>query len=167
MLVSFSHPQMRPWIEAGLRQFRGEDVGDARVKRQTIRRMGPRYERLLHLAGPQGGINADLGSLHLWWKSRTPVRCALGVVVPFRIRPIMIERAMEEEDERQYVMVHVAHEDGPAALWEAPLSGQRFNPEIYRIAKLIHADGFDSYQTFTDFFAPKVGDVFNGVLLQW
>jgi hypothetical protein len=173
MLISFSHPQMRPWIEAGLRQFRGEDVGTARVKRQTIRRMGPRYERLLHLAGPLGGINADLGSLHLWWKSRTPARCTLGVVSPYRIRAITIERAENEDDgKHDWLMAHLAKDDGPAASWMIALDDgidlrRPLAERPPRIAKLIYADGFDSIAAFADFFVPKAGDTFNGVLLQW
>lgn len=40
MLISFSEESMLPSIRAGIRQAHGEDVGGARVKRQTIRGRG-------------------------------------------------------------------------------------------------------------------------------
>ena len=67
MILSFSVPAMRPMIEAGLRQMRGETV-DERVKRQTIRARGPRAEKLLSYDPICHSIGYDL---QLWWKSRT------------------------------------------------------------------------------------------------
>src|SRR6185369_6733241 len=77
MLLSFSVPAMLPYVRAGIRQALGEDVGAERVKRQTIRRRGKRADQLLRW--DRSGHTIPL-PLHLYWKSRTPKRCLLGVI---------------------------------------------------------------------------------------
>jgi hypothetical protein len=167
MLLSFSVPKMLPWIENGLRQYAGEDV-TGRVKRQTIRATGPRYELLLRCAGDP--VVLQVATLHLWWKSRTKERRSLGDVKNFRIRPITITREADEENDCDYMMVKIAGDDGPAALWMEWIPSKSITA-LHEwkggIGKLIYDDGFDSFDDFAEFFVPNVGDVFKGVLLQW
>jgi hypothetical protein len=161
MLLSFSQHAMLPYIEAGVRQARGADVGDVRVKRQTIRRMGPRYEPLLARAQEDGTVNGM--DLHLWWKSRTPQRRRLGIV-SCNIRRISITRTT----------------DGNGDCVRSPLAGRGFACSVALVsddviarddrsalAGLAYADGFDTIRAFADFFVPAPGDVFEGVMLKW
>lgn len=137
MLLSFSVDYMRPYVEAGIRQNNGEDVGAARVKRQTIRKLGPVAKRLIKF-----GIRPVM-PLHLWWKSRTKEKAFLGVVPSWRITPVYIANcngAPVIEIDRRAID----------------------NQDQFAID-----DGFDSLDAFLAYFVPNAGDVFNGVLYKW
>lgn len=164
MLLSFSVPEMLPYIRAGLRQRAGEDVGDERVKRQTIRGLGPRNTKLLAERRLDRTISTDL---HLWWKSRTRTREMLGVVSFPKLFPInILHSRVEYPDGRTYPVIRI---DGPSGwrdgdsmlFWsEGDEPGGGFGREVY-------ADGFDTPQAFRDFFVPTMGDRFDGVLFKW
>jgi len=138
MILSFSVDSMRPMIVAGLRQRAGAEVGGERVKRQTVRKRGPRAEMLLAQAAANGGLCRY--ALHLWWKSRTAERAELGVIAepPATCWPISIDLAD----------VRVA---GAAV-------------DAHEFARL---DGFDHLSDMHSFFELDRGDVFYGILFKW
>lgn len=163
MLLSFSIPSMRPMIEAGLRQLHGEDIGIERVKRQTIRAMGPRSQKLLqHDPGGQT-IPYDL---HLYWKSRTPERALLGVVpaARARVQQVRVERIGKSGDIPEHVNFW---------RWQAMSTAPRLwtsyvgTPADTGFAIEAFADGFFSAQAFADFFVPQCGDRFDGIIFRW
>jgi hypothetical protein len=160
MILSFSLPSMLPFVQAGILQANGEDVGQQRVKRQTIRRRGPLAERLLkHAENACWTIPYDL---QLWWKSRTPQRAFLGTVKNIRFYPILILHSQEEyPDGRVNPVLRISGPDGwregDAAVFDG---GKGFEEEVY-------ADGFDGVKSFREFFVPKMSDRFDGVIFKW
>ena len=167
MLISFSHEAMLPYIRAGLRQRRGEDVAGARVKRQTIRRLGERGKQLLQWDPIGHTIPYDL---QLWWKSRTPARELIGEVRVqdggVRVYRISILHGeVTEPNGQRYPVCRIdgrrGWRKGDAMLFWSP--GDRpagFCAEAY-------ADGFDSPEAFRDFFVPNPGDRFDAILFKW
>lgn len=170
MLLSFSIPTMRPMIHAGLMQRRGYDVGGARVKRQTIRKLGARGRVLLeHARGAGWTIPYDL---HLWWKSRTPERELIGVASyetathPIYAYPInILHSTVQPTHSTEYPVVRI---DGPRGwrsgdsmlFWSKGDGDNAFVSEA-------RADGFDNAEAFRDYFVPNIGDRFDGVLFKW
>lgn len=154
MLLSFSVPAMRPMVEAGLRQRAGEDIGNARVKRQTIRHLGPRAKAVLKRAEVDGWRCPY--PLHLWWKSRTKERALMGLVEGARCLSIHIRHS-----EHFLGLVGVILDADPSLLIVAADSDPKGMTDFAR------ADGFDSVDAFRDFFVPKPGDRFDGVLFKW
>lgn len=164
MLLSFSVPAMLPYIRAGLRQRAGEDVGNERVKRQTIRGLGPRNTKLLAERRLDRTISTDL---HLWWKSRTRAREILGAISFPKLFPInILHSRIEYPDGTTILVIRIdgpcGWRDGDAMLFwsEGDEPGGQFEREAY-------ADGFDTPQAFRDFFVPNMGDRFDGVLFKW
>ena len=159
MILSFSVPAMMPMIQYGVKQSAGEDVGGARVKRQTIRARGTRSEALLAHDPIGGTIPYDL---HLWWKSRTVERCLLGVVPCARVHVQPIEILHSEVIEPGGAREPIFRIERGAMIFWRPNSrdGQAFETEAY-------LDGFDSARDFIRFFVPNVGDVFRGILFRW
>lgn len=139
MLLSFSIHYMRPMIEAGFRQYSGETVTE-RVKRQTIRALGPRTRALLAEENPATRLDLDL-----WWKSRTPARAFIGKVEQWTIAPISITN------------------DGGILL----VKKGTFRLNKVEIDDLAIADGFPSRVEFYRHFVPNGGDVFQGGLFRW
>jgi len=138
MLLSFSHVYMFPMIVNGLREYAGEPISSVRVKRQTIRKFGTMNQKLF---GDRDYL--PVLSLHLWWKSRTPNRYKFGEVTGSGTR-IRIERTQEND-------ILISKLDPPL-------------PELYDLAI---KDGFNSIDSFLDYFVPDLGNVFEGVLFQW
>jgi hypothetical protein len=170
MLLSFSVPVMRPWIVAGLQQRLGVDVGDQRVKRQTMRRYGPRAEKLLAHDPIGHSIPHDL---HLWWKSRTAERALLGIAKqgqgdrPIRIYALDIWHTFIAPTRGARIpCIRIngprGWRDGDAVLFWSP--GDSADCGFAREA---HADGFDSPEAFRDFFVPNMGDRFGAILIKW
>lgn len=166
MLISFSEPSMLPYVRAGIRQALGEDVGDARVKRQTMRRRGPRAEQLLEWASKAS--NTIPYDLDLYWKSRTPEGECLGKIPCslVRVYPIEILHSRIEPMNREpYQCIRI---DGPAGwrqgdvtlFWSPGDEPNGFCAESY-------ADGFDSPEAFRDYFVPNFGDRFDAILYKW
>ncbi len=171
MLLSFSHPDMLPFVRAGIAQANGADVGDTRVKRTTIRKMGPRYQSLL-VRGYEGI------RLHHWWKSRTPLREKLGEAGLLTIERIGIERVSHGGDGEEWVRI-----DGRSRLFEMfdahgalqwssianPASLSPLEPprDFEGVCSIAYADGFTSLHDFADFFVPNLGARFEGVVLKW
>ncbi|WP_316228356.1 MULTISPECIES: hypothetical protein [unclassified Bradyrhizobium] len=166
MLLSFSVPAMRPYIEAGLRQLRGENIGAARVKRQTIRGLGPRARDLLAWDPIGHTIPHDL---QLWWKSRTPQRALLGEVACQHVHVYQIEilhSRIEPTWGNSYPCIRI---DGPRG-WrqgDAMLFWSHGNAAGSDFARECYADGFDSPEAFRDFFVPNMGDRFDAILIRW
>lgn len=165
MLISFSEPQMLPYIRAGIRQANGEDVGGARVKRQTIRRRGPRAEKLLAWCRERHTYHIPY-SLDLWWKSRTPAREHLGKVSPVSVWPIEIWHSSVEYADcstSQCIRINGPHgwREGDATLFWSP------GDDAGAFAAEAYADGFDSREAFRDYFVPSQGDRFDAVLFKW
>lgn len=146
MLLSFSVDYMRSMVEAGFRQYSGQDVGSERVKRQTIRALGPRNERLLKIDNPSRELD-----LHLWWKSRTPARAFFGKVEKWTVRRLTI---------KNHRGLSVNIQTDPGAPWASPLQPSE-------IGILALADGFIDTAFFMTYFVPNSGDVFNGALFKW
>ncbi|NPU69985.1 hypothetical protein HL667_33690 [Bradyrhizobium sp. 83012] len=176
MLLSFSVPAMRPYIEAGLRQRRGEYIGAARVKRQTIRARKARAEKLL-AHDPMGhSIPYDL---QLWWKSRTPERELLGEVragVPcgehwLGVRVYALEILQTFIEPMHGARVPRIRINGPrgwrtgdSTVWWSPGD----TPDLAAaFAREAYADGFDSPEAFRDYFVPNMGDRFDAILIKW
>lgn len=166
MLLSFSVPSMLPMIRAGLRQHAGEDVGDARVKRQTIRKLGPRGEQLLAWDPLSHSIPYDLD---IWWKSRTKERTCLGKVAcrGVRLYRIDILHSMVEPPPRgpSYPVLRIngprGWREGDSVLFWSPAHGGE------QLVEEARRDGFDGAEEFRDFFVPRVGDRFDGVIFKW
>ncbi len=145
MLLSFSETSMLPYVRAGIRQALGEDVGDIRVKRQTIRRRGPRAERLLRCDPIAQTISLPL---HLWWKSRTPKRELLGIIPAQLVRVYAME---------------IAHKPSGTCIYQLMPLGV----ESLDVAVEAFFDGFDSPEAFRDYFVPNPGDRFDAILFKW
>lgn len=152
-------------ISAGIRQHHGEDVGAARVKRQTIRNRGPRARMLFAQARDRNGSSIRY-DLHLWWKSRTPQRELLGTVCFPKVWPINILHSQVEPVEGpNYQCIRIVGprgwRDGAEGLFWSPGDAENgFTRETY-------ADGFDSPEAFRDFFVPNLGDRFDAILFKW
>lgn len=169
MILSFSVDAMRPYLEAGARQALGEDVGGARVKRQTIRRRGPRAEAMLKWDTICGTHPYDM---HLWWKSRTDERALIGAIpnlspkARIRIYPITILHSSVKPvigEEYQCIKIDGCHrwdKDNSCYFWSPDHGGDSFET-------FARADGFETVAAFRDYFVPNRGDVFNGVLYTW
>lgn len=164
MILSFSVPEMRPMIEAGLRQLRGETV-DERVKRQTIRARGPRAAKLLSYDPICHSIRYDL---QLWWKSRTAERALIGVVPvdAVRVYPIEILHSSMQfpgKPFEQCLRITGPRDWNPgndAMFWTPGDGDNAFN-------RFARADGFDSVEAFRNFFVPEPRDRFSGILYRW
>lgn len=144
MMLSFSVPSMRQMVVDGARQRAGENVGDARVKRQTIRGLGPRNRDLLERArANEWRFGYDLT---LWWKSRTPQRCLLAEIKRAERMPIFL------------VPIRIEHRQGCSFFLFV---------EGFCIEQLAKDDGFENPEAFRDFFVPNPGDRFEGVLFKW
>lgn len=150
MILSFSHVEMLPYIRAGILQAKGENVGGARVKRQTIRRWGPQAERIMDWPSPVFPYR-----LSLWWKSRTKEREFLDVFEAecVQANTVLIEHA---KDGRIWIVLGAQRQ----ITWH-PEQGDN------GLSDFAYADGFDSPEAFRDFFVPEPGDVFKGVLYKW
>lgn len=163
MLISFSEPEMLPYLNAGVRQARGEDVAGERVKRQTIRRLGTRAETLL---AHDPICHTIPYSLHLWWKSRTADRLHIGDVERARVYKINILNShVEYPDGRIEPCFRIdgsrGWREGDSVLFWAPGEEPRgFVAETY-------ADGFSSPEAFCSYFVPNRGDRFDGVIFKW
>lgn len=166
MIISFSVPVMLPMIRAGLAQREG-DISVGRVKRQTIRAMGPRAVRLLAMARERS--NTIPYDLHLWWKSRTAERYLIGTVPAshgisvFHINIVHTE--VNNPDGSNYPICRI---DGPHG-WRAGDSMLFWSPGNEPNGFAIEAfnDGFDSPEAFRDYFIPNVGDRFDAILFKW
>lgn len=170
MMLSFSIPEMRPKIEAGLRERavsgfppsregasadRPAAQGGSRTKRQTIRHRGPVWQRMIAEA-KDGRVERDL---HLWWKSRTKERALLGVVRGFGIEAIAIEHRGGDCLIHQPMITASARVDGTRP--ERPCR------EDLLAHRLAHADGFEDFASFAAYFVPNPGDRFVGALITW
>lgn len=165
MLLSFSIPAMLPMIEAGLRQRAGEDVGAARVKRQTYRRIGPRAEKLLAW---DTMCHFQPYDLHLWWKSRTKAKRNIGTVDGgSKIYAIDIMHTwMQSPGCPRETIFRI---DGPRG-WrsgDAMLFWKPGDPADSGFEQEARADGFDNAQAFVDFFVPNMGETFRAALFKW
>lgn len=163
MLLSFSEPAMLPYIRAGIRQAHGEDVGNERVKRQTIRRLGPRAEQLLSWDMIGGSTPYRL---QLYWKSRTPEGAFLGEVSSFRVYRInILHSSVVPPDAPEYECIRIdgraGWRDGDSMLFWSP--GDAPNG----FCEEAHKDGFDSPEAFRDYFVPNKRDRFAAVLFKW
>ena len=169
MLISFSVPEMLPYIRAGIEQAKGRELRDVRVKRQTIRQRGPRAQAILKHAAGAGWTHPY--DLHLWWKSRTPARELLGVIEGGgRAWPIEIMHSYVEPVRRpRYACLRIVGASGwrnigpnrdTVIFWSAEHGGDQVKAEAMH-------DGFESAEAFRDYFVPNMGDVFNGVLFRW
>lgn len=157
MLLSFSETSMLPYVRAGIRQAMGEDVGDERVKRQTIRRFGPRAEQLLRW-DPVGHTIAL--PLHLYWKSRTPKRERLGVI-PSQLVGVYELEIQHLHDGGLRIAGPQAWRDGGAIFWSPGRVG------CAHVSSEARNDGFDSPEAFRDYFVPDAGDRFRAILFKW
>jgi hypothetical protein len=168
MLLSFSVPAMLPMIERGLRQRAGEGliggVAETRVKRQTIRKMGPRAVDMLERAA-ENEWNCPY-DLHLWWKSRTKQRAHLGTVQGAKVYPIEIEHKLLSTV--RMILPRALAGDGVLyganilTFWSETRQEGRSTFEEFA-----YADGFDSGRDFVRFFVPNKGDRFEGVVFKW
>lgn len=178
VILSFSVPEMRPWLEAGIRQRDAQTIRPVaggmsdsieigRVKRQTIRRRGPRALRLLEWDPNSFTHPYDL---HLWWKSRTAERVLIGVArnaPPMNIYPIhILHGTITPPRSPAYPVVRIC---GPES-WR-PRQSTMFwspgDPPGSPFAEEARKDGFETPEAFRDFFVPNVGDEFEGVLFTW
>lgn len=162
MLLSFSVAEMRPYVEAGLRERAGEALPpETRVKRQTVRVRGPNWQRVIAEADEEGRVGRDL---HLWWKSRTKDRALLGVVRGFHIFPVSFEHRTYRGD----AYCNMALERGSTVSAEigGPVSALP-TPSQLIANTFARADGFDALEDFVPFFVPKPGDRFVGALIKW
>lgn len=164
MILSFSVPAMLPYLRAGIDQAQGKEIGDARVKRQTIRARGPRAEKLLAWDTIAHTHPYDL---HLWWKSRTPQRKHLGTIRGGgRIYAITILHSFTQSPggpKEQCLKIDGCHqwdEGDSCYFWGPEHGGEKF-------AAFAHADGFESPEAFRDYFVPNLGDKFEGVMFKW
>lgn len=165
MLLSFSIPEMLPMIEAGLRQRGGADVGAERVKRQTIRRIGPRAEKLLAYS-PAHHIQPY--DLHIWWKSRTPERRHIGTVdggCKIFALTIWHTSCQSPGNPREAIYrIEGPHgwRDGDSMLFWRPTYSDDCDAD-----KEARADGFEGAKQFFDYFVPNTEERFNAALFKW
>jgi hypothetical protein len=157
MLLSFSEAPMLSYVRAGIRQALGEDVGDERVKRQTIRLRGKRAAQLLRW-DPVGHTIAL--ALHLYWKSRTPKRERLGVIPAQLVRVYELE-IQHLHDGGLRIAGPQAWRDGGAIFWSPGRVG------CAHVASESRSGGFDSPEAFRDYFVPNPGDRFDAILFKW
>ncbi|UPT93916.1 hypothetical protein J4G48_0031905 [Bradyrhizobium barranii subsp. apii] len=167
MLISFSEPPMLPYIRAGLRQRRGEDIAGVRVKRQTMRKLGERGRKLLEWDPIGHSIPYDL---HLWWKSRTTERELIGEVRVqdggIRVYALnILHSEIINPDGSRYPVCRI---DGPRG-WRAGDAMLFWSPgdEPNAFCAETFADGFDSPAAFRDYFVPNLGDRFDAILFKW
>lgn len=164
MLLSFSIPEMLPYVRAGIRQAKGEDIGNERVKRQTIRRIGPVAERCLRW---DPICHTHPYELHLWWKSRTKAREHLGTIsTGGKAYEISILHSFSQSPggpKKQCIKIDGCYQ------WDEGDSCYFWDPENRddKFEAFARADGFDSAEAFRDFFVPNEGDFFEGVLFKW
>lgn len=156
MILSFSAPEMLPYIRNGIVQAKGVSVGGARVKRQTIRREGEQSRRVLKLLDDRGAFPYRL---HLYWKSRAPDREFLGVFEPecAKAAPILIEHVVTR---REPPFIRIVALGATSVFSEDNWPNKTFSDFSY-------ADGFDSPEAFRDYFVPNPGDVFKGIVYRW
>ncbi len=121
-------------------------------------RRGPRGAALIERARADGWRCPC--PLHLWWKSRTKERAFIGKVEGAECKPLLIVRSQLPR--------------GPILIGGEAFKGDHvayatFLPEEPNMTAdaFARADGFDSVEAFRDFFVPKPGDVFEGVLFSW
>ena len=148
MLLSFSVPEMLPYVRAGIRQAHGEHVTE-RVKRQTIRAWGPQAERVL-------AAKTFPYRLSLWWKSRTKEREFLGSIECDGVQACQVEISHDATGRvtvYTYGSVLQMH-------WHPDRGGKKLTDFAY-------ADGFDSPEAFRAYFVPNIGDVFKGIMFKW
>ncbi|WOF74184.1 hypothetical protein QMT40_001831 [Parvibaculaceae bacterium PLY_AMNH_Bact1] len=142
MLLSFNIDEMRPWIVNGLKELAGEPV-EGRVKRQTIRRFGPLYVKKFGTSHHLEDLQLDL-----WWKSRTPGGFKFGQATGSGTRITILNAgsrlALETVDFQAFKAASTVELNG-----------------------FSQADGFNSDKEFLEYFVPKEGDVFEGVLFRW
>lgn len=163
MLLSFSVPSMRPYIEAGIRQAQGEAVAE-RVKRQTIRRIGPSHRKALEWDSIS---HTHPYQTHIWWKSRTKDRAHLGTISGGgRAYAITILHSYSQSPGGPKVQClkidgcHQWDDEDSCYFWNPYHGGEKF--EAFTLA-----DGFDNPDAFRDYFVPNIGDKFEGVLFKW
>lgn len=185
MMLSFSIPSMRVMIEAGLRERavtgfpqqdasgRAASAASIRTKRQSIRRRGPVWQRVLAESegGPEKGGRVER-DLHLWWKSRTPEREKLGTVRGFEIFPVTIFHGAEDGMRpRETGFVRVALPPDRILFGYADFSDalSAASPDFGATSAcaFAYADGFDEWLDFVNFFVPRPGDRFPGALIRW
>lgn len=167
MMLSFSIPEMRPMIVAGLAARRGDGYAvRMRQKRQTIRHRGPVWQRMIAEAeggaGNGGRVERDL---HLWWKSRSSERELLGVVRGFEIYPVTIARF--PADPFSEVVVNIGGDGAVPAFSAAVDPAHRLTARDAGVFGFAYHDGFDEWLDFVRFFVPKPGDRFIGALIRW
>lgn len=173
MLLSFSIPEMRVMIEAGLaeRQATGFPAsaaatsasprGGARTKRQTIRARGVQWQRVLaETEGGQTGGGKVERDLHLWWKSRTKERRHLGTLRGFEAYPVSIAYVTG------HVEIRLPTFNTSSPVVATALADLRPGKHIFA-HDIARDDGFDQWLDFVNFFVPKPGDRFAGVLIKW
>ena len=177
MMLSFSVPEMRPYLEAGLRQRKGEDVGAARVKRQTIRRRGPRADALIEHA--EQACWTIPYELQLTWLARTKDCAPIGVASygdpqPHGIYAYPIEilhSSVVPPDAPEYQCLRIVLPRGFVGghfhFWSPQDGGRATRTSANGIARMAYADGFDSVEAFRDFFVPERGNRFDGILYRW
>ena len=166
MLLSFSVPEMLPYIRSGILAAQDRPEPGRRVKRQTIRRRGPRAEKLLSHAKESAWTHPY--DLHLWWKSRTSEREHLGTILGGgRVYPInILHSTVTPPDARPYPILRIDGPTGwrkgdPMIFWsEQTPPGGPFDFEV-------REDGFDSVEAFRDYFVPNVGDRFEAIFFRW
>lgn len=173
MILSFSEAPMRPMIEAGLRQRAGENVGRARVKRQTIRKLGPAAADLLERGTGGNTIPCDLD---LWWQLSGAAPAHLGTVDAGEapgIRVYWIEilhATVKPPGDAEYMCLRVVlplcwQWQGDNREWMMFWSPSHKGGEA--LEAFARADGFDSVEAFRDYFVPNRGDRFEGILYVW
>lgn len=164
MMLSFSEPGMLPYVRAGIRQAAGEDVGGERVKRQTIRRRGPRAEQLL-AHDPIAGTTPYI--FNLYWKARTPQCEHLGDVSCVRVVAIeILHSRVEPTDRAPYQSLRICgrrhwNDDGDDTLfWAHGDADSGF-------CRFAFNDGFETVEAFREYFVPNFGDRFEAILYRW
>jgi len=167
MLMSFSVPEMRPMVEAGVKQWQGHDVGTARVKRQTIRKLGPKYAPIV-----EAYANREISSvpLHLWWKSRTPEKEFIGQVDATISRCSIDRCCLALYGEFITVRINPRQPGEDIRLPQQVLTwnlGRAADEQFIAFDVFARADGFNSAREFADYFAPECGDRFEGALFRW
>lgn len=176
VLLSFSIPEMLPNLIAGLdvagayreegafeahsawaRTNFGQDPESAvRLKRQTIREYDPDTSSL---RSPYARIKAGY-TAHIWWKSRSAQRRKLGSVPITSITHVEIKHSMTAN--RKEVMLDI--DTGGTVQRFCTAFGWKDQNAITLFAR---RDGFNGLEDFRDYFVPKPGDTFRGVLIEW
>ena len=174
MLLSFSHKRMLPAIEAGIAYRHSGGAHAVRcdtppdMKLQTIRAWTgdkSRYRPLVEATAEEKGAAGD-HTLHLWWKSRTAERRKLGEVRLKSATRLLIRRTDVPGD---WLTISFLEANGER-MWgtyvlRAHLVATDHQPIVVRDLAL--ADGFATVADFADYFVPRPGDSFLGVLIKW